>query len=504
MKKLFLIIVTALPFVNCSIAQPNITKGTTQKLVSKYQIFLGKIGSKFYYLETDNIKTFISVFNYALELEKTVEVQKPIVNTEFYRQKEFIIGDKIYLWGLINNMTTKNGEFLVTVLNEDLLTINEWKHVFSAPMGNTCEIYYLNKMQKFEFLDKGYLDADKNINLVSTIVNEKYEVEKVTKQQLNYKWNEIKVKYEYVTENGNYLLIGKAINDYRTIIFNTQDNVLFDHKIDTAQINYLTLNVLENTIDNKFYFSGFYSSEGNSFKGTFLYTIDIKTGNVSGIAKSAFTEEFTNNYLTKENEKIGVSIPFHELKRNFFNKAGNIVLVTQQRKVVKESTIVRNGNYSHTEISYNTKDLDILTVCIKPNGEMLWSQIIPRLDESNYSYTPTELNDKIGFSFTMYEDDNSINFIMFDSEKNHQLIKKSPRYVTDVYSTFKGKINLMKFQILNENGRKNVSVIGNLKSFGYLYPLKSFAINNELILYNYIGFSLTSLKPKYFLEKFKF
>ncbi len=500
MKKFINLILLCLLFLHTINAQPHITKGTQQKKAAFFQKFLGKIGSKFYYLETDNKKTFLSVFNYALELEKIVELEKPLISDVFYRHKEIIVGDKIYLVGFANNAISKEGYFLVSILNDDLTTMKNWKQFYSLPIGNSAEFFYLKNTKQFLILDKGYLESEKNITLTTIILNDKLEFEKENKNELNFKWKENNIIEEFVTDAGNYIMVGKKDKDDLKIVFNVLSNKLFVY----SNPNYLTLNIIENTSQNKLYLAGFYSLSADNLEGIYLYTIDSKTGVVSDTTKSVFSKEFVNNYLTKENEKTGAKIPFHEVKKCFINKEGNIILISQLTKVVKDHIRTQNGSFSSTSVIYRTTSYDILVVCIKPDGKMLWSQIIPRLEGASYEYSPIELENKLGYSFSLYEDEKSLNFIFFDSEKNYRKIKKSNKYLTDVHWSMDGKVNLMKINLLNENGNSSFSVLGGTKDFGYLVPTKCSVINNEFILYNLISSTLFSWGDKYRLDKFKF
>ncbi|GAB5538181.1 MAG: hypothetical protein Salg2KO_02840 [Salibacteraceae bacterium] len=293
--------------------------------------------------------------------------------------------------------------------------------------------------------------------------------------------------------NGKAYVLGRVYKDGTGGIFKNMDyriSILeYDGKSDEPKeykidlegknINEIQMTVADN---GDLMCAGFYSEFGStssSIGGSFY----IRTEGATGEVKSMRTKKFTSEFMKKGmRERAGkrldkkmargknIEMNQYDLREIVRRDDGGVILVAERYYVVVTTTTDANGNTSRT---YTYHYEDIIVVNIDPNGEIEWSQKIPKNqitknDNGFYSsYALKVMGDKLFFIF-------------YDNPKNLAYQSGEP-------ASFRGKINRSLLMLVEVDKVGNVErepLLGEGDSELFMRPkLMRVMSSNEMLMY---------------------
>ena len=162
--------------------------------------------------------------------------------------------------------------------------------------------------------------------------------------------------------------------------------------------------------------AGFYSESGTiGIKGSFYFTVDIESKEMSNISYKEFSLDFlTQNMNDRQARKMenkdakgkDVELYKYDLNDLVLREDGGAILVGEQFdiQIVTSTSTGANGNVITTKTYYYIFN-DIIVININPEGEIVWEQKIgkrqrTRNDFGYYSsYAMAVIKDKLYFVF---------------------------------------------------------------------------------------------------------
>ncbi len=231
--------------------------------------------------------------------------------------------------------------------------------------------------------------------------------------------------------------------------------------------------------------AGFYSdSKGNSTRGIFVFTIDVKTREISNVSSQEFTDEYLNQFLTDRQVRKKERKRSRDAKKNPYErlyhykvrdivmkKGGGFYMVAEYYLHTITTTTDSQGN-TRTTHHYHFDDLMVISV-LKDNT-VDWYSRVPKKqystnDGGTYSGIVTGINK-----------DNSLNIIFNDNNDNaSQILNENIKNL----NLKKSKVVLVKFE--EDGNASKTPLFGDRKSKVHLIPAASpVGKQNDIILYS--------------------
>lgn len=221
------------------------------------------------------------------------------------------------------------------------------------------------------------------------------------------------------------------------------------------------------TNDNKIVVSGFYSKDQfYSVAGSFYLRMDPKSQQVLASGFNPIDQNIVTNILGEKKAEKGKEIPRVTLKYLLVNNEGDATLIGEQFWVRERSEYDLHGGYYTRSIFYY---MDLILVRYNENGNIEWSQSIPKRQES--------IDDEGTYSSIAVANRSDWIYIVFnDNPKNKELLETGGGAVIKNFNITKSSPSLVSIDPEGNLSRQNV--FSDKKEFYTLQP-KDFMQCNE-------------------------
>jgi len=418
--------------------------GLEQKNVKRSTLagIIGYDNTGFYSIKSSKKRIF-SLESFTLEhfdKEMTVSQSSQIELSHEKKEHEFesvlhLEGKMYLLSSYKNNRTKKNNLFVQSIdkktleLGNDMIKIAEidYSHKRKSNAGGFQFDYSLDSTKLLIYYNLPY-DAKGNEKLGFHIFNTDFKQLWGKQITLPYKEKLFDVEDYRVDNNGNVYVLGtiykekkrakrKGKPNYKYQILSYTDNgeTLTEYPI---EISGSFLTDMRIAVDSKgdITCAGYYSEKGTfSIKGSYFLKIDGETKKIAIKNFKEFGIDFVTQNMTKwrkkrteDKAKRGKNVELYNyaLDEIIIKSDGGAVLIGEQYyvKVITTRSTDPNGNVTTTttkQYNYN----DIIVVNISPEGEILWTEKIPKRqvtsDDGGFysSYALSVVGDKLYFVF---------------------------------------------------------------------------------------------------------
>lgn len=425
--------------------------------------------------------------HYNNDLVQTKSVELSLKEQRKDRVLEFILQVKgeLYLFSSFKNQKLKKNFLFVQRINKQDLSLDK-------DITKVAEIPYLkrSRINNGSFGHEMSRDSSKvliyynlpfkkgeNERFGFHVFNEKMEQLWEKKVTLPYKEELFNINDYEIDNNGDCYLLGKIYNDknnrarkgkpnYKYHILGYTENgaesneypiEIKDHFLTDMQI---AINSSSNIIC-----AGFYSELGNySIKGSYFLTIDGKSKEVKSQSFKEFGIDFITQNMTARQERKAkkkkakgkeVELYKYDLNNLILRSDGGALLIGEQYYVEIFTSTMPNGNGgTTTTTTYTYHYNDIIIVNISPQGEIEWTEKIPKRQIStndggyNSSFSLSVVNDKIYFAFN----DNGKNLLYNGSGKVERYNGGKESVVTLVEVDSDGRFTRESLFSMNEVG----------------------------------------------------
>lgn len=381
-------------------------------------------------------KIWLETYNELGDLERLLKIENPFkyeksrnvyVEDIFYLNNAFHVfyssyrkSDSVFicLRGILNEIHSVDAIVYDTIINTKIARAHKNTISFQESKDQSKLLLVFDeglegsKAQKHCWI---YDQIDKNVLYVN-LLDMPYSTR-------NFELNKIRIR-----NNGDLFFLGRK---YRPIVDSVKVNYHYsihqylivssqwkfsELKIDSLFISSCNLEIDER--NGQVVFAGYFSPKSQyRVKGVFYSRYDIEENKLIGISLKKFDDEFLKSFsievlkrtnpLTYEPELLGFELDKIQLRSD-----GGIVLIAEYFDEYTSSyrQVDAHGNYSLYQ-DYHYDFNSILVTNIQPNGEILWSKRIPKLQST--------LNDGGKYSSYFYFAERGyLNFIFNDHEKN--------------------------------------------------------------------------------------
>ncbi len=326
---------------------------------------------------------------------------------------------------------------------------------------------------------------------------------------LPYKMNELDVYDHFITNKGNYFMIGKEFSgrNIYTPSITTQGTVLrtriFSHQkerglreIPMTELPFFPQDIKFTEEKDQLLLTGFYAeSPGADIRGVFFATLDSETLEIRKVTSSPFSREFIEtgkaawekSYWERVRSNRNRVTNFNNFKILEFQqtKNGEYIVVAEHQEVEARLKNSNNENASNEKLDYIYYYEDVLVYKLSKEGELLWVNRIPKSqrsqnDDGKSSSSLVAITDKEVY---VLFNDNIRNYD--NSTKKYQMEDRYP------FNASTGNQNVIGVSFIDlSNGIELRKMVGGRRELRTLFiPKKSIFMpeTKELYLYGNIN-----------------
>lgn len=322
---------------------------------------------------------------------------------------------------------------------------------------------------------------------------------------LPYKMNELDVYDHFITNKGNYFMIGKEFSgrNIYTPSITTQGTVLrtriFSHQaegglkeIPMTELPFFPQDIKFTEDKDQLLLTGFYAeSPGADIRGVFFATLDSETLEIQKVTSSPFSREFIETGKAAWEKSYWERMRSNRSRVSNFNnfrvlefqqtKNGEYIVVAEHQEVEARLKNSNSENPSNEKLDYIYYYEDVLVYKLSKDGELLWVNRIPKSqrsqnDEGKSSSSLVAITDKE--VYVLFND----NIRNYDNGTNkYQMEDRSP------FNASTGNQNVIGVSVIDlSNGNESRKMVGGRRDLRTLFiPKKSIFMSETKELYLY-------------------
>lgn len=196
---------------------------------------------------------------------------------------------------------------------------------------------------------------------------------------------------------------GQANYFYKVIAYTDNGETLkeYDLALDGLYITDITIKVNNK---GKLICAGFYSERSTeTVKGSFFFTINIKTSEIETKGFKPFDEAFLSQLMSKRRARKGRELYRYYLDDIILRSDGGAVLIGEQYYAVSSTYYTGTGMNRIANTTYTYHYEDIIVININPDASIAWASSIPKDQTASTkafsSYAQATAKGKIFFLF---------------------------------------------------------------------------------------------------------
>ena len=334
-----------------------------------------------------------------------------------------------------DNSIKKNYLYVESINKKTLLSNNDLKKISEIDFSgkkkwNNGDFGYSISRDSSKILIYNGLPYDKKekAKISLTVLDSKMDKlweEKITLPYLDKLFG---VEDYHISNDGNVYLLGKIYKENRKEYKRGKPNYFYkilSYKSDSLLNKEFPIDIQEYFISDmkittdkseNIICAGFYSENSTiTIKGSYYLTIDGSSKEITTKSFKEFGIDFITQNMTKKKEKKarkraakdkGLELYEYDLDNIILKENGGAILVGEQYyvRVVTTTSTDANGNVT-TRTTYYYHYNDIIVINISKDGEILWTEKIPKrqvsVNDGGFysSYTLSIVEDKLYFVF---------------------------------------------------------------------------------------------------------